>query len=40
VKEIAKVDRRQRRARPYDVEAERMERWFVKYVGTEGASGV
>lgn len=40
VKEIAKVDRMRRRARPYDLEAEKMERSFTKYFGTEGASGV
>lgn len=40
IKEIAKVDRMQRRARPYDLQAERMERSYSKYFGTEGASGV
>ena len=40
VKEIAKVDRMQRRAKAYDLKAERMERSFTKHFGTEGASGV
>lgn len=39
VMEIAKVDRMQKRARPYDLDAEKMERAYSKDFGTEGAPG-
>jgi transposase len=40
VKEIAKVDRMQRRAKAYDLNAERIERQYERHFGTEGAPGV
>jgi transposase len=40
VKEGAKVDRMKRRAKPYDIEAEKFERQYEKHFGTEGPPGV